>query len=109
MVTEPTAPVAPTTPMRASDTRSLQLERLVQRLDGLRHVLGADVAGDLDRRGRDDLRPDARALERGERPRSDPGVALHAGADERDLPEVVAHRPLDIQSAQRALGRHPVL
>src|SRR5262249_5947911 len=105
-VTVPTAPVAPTTPMRG---RSGKLERLVQCADRGLDLRRVEMAGDLDRRRRDDRRRDALALERRERLRRDAGVALHAGADDRDLAEVVASLPACAEPVERARGRRVVL
>ena len=66
----PDAPVAPTTATRViapptpvgrscRTSAGAELERVVQRPDGLGHVIGADHARDLDRRGRDHLDVDA--------------------------------------------------
>src|SRR5918995_3129185 len=96
-VTVPTAPVAPTTPMRGL----AKVEGLVQGLHGPVDVGRGDVTGDLDRGGRDEGRLDADGLERRERLRRDAGVTLHAGADEADLPEVVAGAPRHAESFER--------
>src|SRR5207237_6254963 len=89
-VTEPTAPVPPTTPMRVCLAK---LERLVERLHRAVDLAGRHVAGDLDRRGGDDGGRDPLALERRERLRCDSRMALHAGADHRHLAEVGAGAP----------------
>jgi hypothetical protein len=60
------------------------------------------VARDLDRRGRDDGRRDALALERRKCLGSDAGVALHPGSDHRDLAEVLARAPVCRQRVERA-------
>src|SRR5919198_4185912 len=72
--TVPTAPVAPTTPTRSSGMtplrlRGCQLERLVQRPHRPLDVLLGHVEGDLDRRGRDELRLDGEVAQCGERER----------------------------------------
>src|SRR5512146_3596847 len=79
-VTLPTAPVPPTTPMRA---RLAKVEGLVQRTHCPVDLVGRDVAGDLDRRRGDDGGLDPLALERREGLRGHAGMALHAGADHR--------------------------
>src|SRR5215211_4524417 len=101
MVTRPTAPVAPTTPMRGSLGKT---EGLVQRADGSVDVAARHVARDLDRRGRDDRRGDPRRLERLERLGGDSRVALHARANERDLAEVVARVPRGAELVERPVG-----
>src|ERR687897_194375 len=68
----PTAPVAPTTPMRGCLAK---LERLVERLHRAVDVGRGNVAGDLDRGGRDDRRLDAGLLERREGLGGDAGMA----------------------------------
>src|SRR6266540_1568867 len=83
-VTRPTAPVAPTTPtrgsaMRPDGLRAVELERRVECLNGGLHLVARDEAGDLDRRGGDDLRLDPERLERRKRLCGHPGMAPHAG------------------------------
>src|SRR5918994_1649110 len=90
----PTAPVAPTTPMRGPLAK---LERLVQRAHGTVDVRTRHVAGDLDRRRAHDWSLDSRALERRERLGRDARMALHAGADQAHLAQVVAGAPADGQ------------
>ena len=51
-------------------------------------LVGAHDARDSDRRRRDDLDVDARLRERAEHLRRHAGVALHAGADQRDLADL---------------------
>src|SRR5687768_13006539 len=85
----PTAPVAPTTPMRGS----AKVEGLVEGLHGPVDIGARHVASDLDRRGRDDRRLDPGRLERGERLGRDAGVALHPRPDQADLAQVVARGP----------------
>src|SRR4051812_34053931 len=94
----PTAPVAPTTPMRAL----CKVEGIVEGANGSVDLVRLDVTGDLDRRGRDDGRRDSRRLEGGERLRGDARVALHAGADHRDLAEVVLRLPAGAEPVERA-------
>src|SRR5262249_57203266 len=86
-VTWPTAPVAPTTPIRGSAMRplrlrALELERRVQRLDGLLHLVARDEASDLDRRRAHDRGLDPEFLERREHLRRHARMALHPGADD---------------------------
>src|SRR4029077_17432927 len=88
-VTLPTAPVAPTTPIRGSAMlalrfRALELECGMQRLDGLLDLSACDEAADLDRRRSDDHRLNPELLERGEHLRGHSGVAPHPGADHAD-------------------------
>src|SRR5919108_4785184 len=109
MVTPPTAPVAPTTPIRASVDDEVKLERLVERADGPADVPGRDMAGDLDRRGGHDLDGDSLGVQRGERLRGDPGMALHSRPDQAHLPEVVARRPLDAEAVGDGLDVRPGL
>ena len=61
------------------------------------------MAGDLDRRGGDDRRLDPGVLERREGLGGDAGVALHPGADEADLAQVVAGGPGDAEPLERPL------
>src|ERR687887_454873 len=94
--TRPTAPVAPITatlgmlPLRFG---RVELERLVEDPDRGLDLVAADVAGDLDRRGGDDLGLDSRAGEALEGLGRHAGVALHPRADHADLAEVVAGIP----------------
>src|SRR4051794_21883790 len=99
----PTAPVLPTTATLA------KVERLVESLHRTLDVRARDVAGDLDRRGRDDGRLDARAGKRRERLGCDARVALHARADEADLAQVVARVPVDAEAVERPRRVVPVL
>src|SRR4051795_12189010 len=101
----PTAPVEPITAILGL----AKVERLVERLDSAFDIVGLDMAGDLDRRRRDDGRLDAEARERLERPRSDARVALHAGSDEADLAEVVTCAPLEAERVERRGGVGAVL
>src|SRR3954447_282293 len=95
--TRPTAPVAPITPtlgMLALRLWRVELEGVVQHRDGRVDLIGADVAGDLDRRGRDDFGLDPGLGQRRERLCRHARVALHARADHAHLAEVVARAPL---------------
>src|SRR5450759_1101978 len=73
----------------------------VQRLYGTLHVFVGDVAGDLDRRGRDHFGLDSQLAQNLEGLGRDARMALHAGADDADLAQVVARAPAD---AERVLG-----
>src|SRR5205814_5130668 len=91
-VPPPTAPVAPTPPIRAgSGTDALlgeEAELLVHGPHGGLDLGAADDAGDSDRRRGDDLDVDAGFGERLEHVRGDARVALHSRADERHLPDL---------------------
>ena len=76
--------------MRALRVGSMQLERVMQGAHGAVDVSAQDVAGDLDRRRRNDLRLDALVVQHCEHLRRDSRMAFHAGADEADLAQVVA-------------------
>src|SRR4051794_29950653 len=104
-VTVPTAPVAPTTPMRALR----EVEGIVECAHGGVDVMGLDVAGDLDRRGRDDRRRDPFGLEGGEGLGGDARVALHAGPDHGHLAEVVLRLPAGAQAVERPGGLAAIL
>src|SRR5919108_3480174 len=95
-MTGPTAPVAPTTPIRTSRIvltlrgRLRQLEGVVERPHAPVDVVSGDVEGDLDGRGGDEMRLHAAVRQRGERLSGDPGMRLHSRADDAHLPEAVA-------------------
>ena len=98
----PTAPVAPTTPMRglASQARTprARAERPCRRrVEGTWQAILIGEVETIDA-------SIPACLERGEGLRGDAGVALHPGADEADLAEVVARRPAR-RRARRACGR----
>jgi hypothetical protein len=65
-----------------------QPELLVNRGDGSLDVVGPHDARDTDGRRRQDLDVDVGLGERLEHVGRDPGVRLHAGSDERHLPDV---------------------
>src|SRR4051794_32336887 len=90
-------------------TRIAELERGVQRTHSVLDGLLRHVAGDLDRRGRDDSGLDAELAQRGEGLRGDAGMALHAGADDGDLAEVVLGAPADAHPVERPRSGRPVL
>src|SRR4051794_33214752 len=79
-----------------------EIERPVEGLHRALDLGGRDVAGDLDRRRRDDHRLDAGARQRGERLGGDAGMALHARTDEAHLAEVVAGVPVEAEAVERA-------
>jgi hypothetical protein len=68
----------------------IELEGRVQRLYGALDVGLGNVAGDLDRRGRDHLGLDSQLAQHLESFGGDAGMALHAGADHADLAQIVA-------------------
>src|SRR4051812_14299225 len=111
-ITPPTAPVAPTTatlgmlPLRL---RGVELERPVQRRHRALDLVGAQVAGDLDRRGGDDLGLDPVVRQRLEGLRRNAGMAFHARADHAHLAEVVAGAPLDAEPVEHLGGGVAVL
>src|SRR4051794_41899537 len=89
-MTSPTMPVAPTTPMRAPSVlmvvpplrvRVAEVERRMQRAHRVLHRLLRHVAGDLDRRGRDDGGGDPEGGGRRRRLRRAAGGAAAACAD----------------------------
>src|SRR6478609_11090835 len=97
-MTLPTWPVAPTTAMLSPMSlpsrpavhdglvfRGVQVERRVHRADRVVERVGAGDHGDADLRRRDHLDVDAGVRQRGEEPRGDAGMRLHARADEREL------------------------
>src|SRR6266540_5478409 len=100
-VTGPTAPVAPTTPirgcsaMRPDGLGTVELESGMEGRDRALDRFARNEAGDLDRRGGDDLGLNPERLERSEGLRRHPRVALHAGADHAHLAQILARRPRD--------------
>src|SRR4051794_2046560 len=112
IMTPPTAPVAPTTatlgmlPLRFG---RVELEGGVQRGDRRLDLVAAQVAGDLDRRRRHDLRLDPVIGEGRERLGGDARVALHAGSDHADLAEIVARAPVDAETVEHLRGCVAVL
>src|SRR5919204_154809 len=112
--TVPTTPVAPTTPIRASSMLALRLGRVeLERAMELRHrpldLLAADMARDLDRRGRHQLGLDPRRRHCLEGLRGDPRMALHPRPDHAHGAEIVTCAPLDAQTGERLAGRVSVL
>src|SRR5918995_5473822 len=115
-IVDPTAPVAPTTAtriglchLRTVHARHVlgqhgvgaELERGVQLPDGLLHVLLAHDTGDLDRRGGDHLDVHAGVAQHGEGLGRHTRMALHSGADDRDLP----HPIVGLDRPEAELGR----
>src|SRR3712207_6444220 len=129
-VTVPTAPVAPTTPTRgpvpdpatrpakfpdegsdmlALRVRAPELEGVVQRADAPLDVLARDEERDLDRRRRDEVRPDAKPVERRERASSDARVASHPRAHDAHLRELPSLVPVSTKANERRLDLRLVL
>ena len=78
-----------------------ELEGLVQGLDGVGDAVGGDDAGDLDRRGGDHLDVDPFVAEDLEDLGGDAGVRAHAGADDRDLADLLVGADLERDVAER--------
>ena len=83
-----------------------ELERRVQRAHGVVELVGADDAGDLDRRRGDHLDVDAALAERGEDLGGDARVRAHAGADDGHLAHLgVLGERLDAELADDRVQR----
>ncbi len=110
IVTAPTAPVAPITPILASPfmpspganaSWSAATARGTSSVRTWQAILIGEVEITFD--------STPMPAERGERLRGDARMALHAGADEAHLAEVVAHRPFDVEPAEQLLAGGAVL
>src|SRR5580704_10693034 len=96
-MTVPTWPVAPTTATRIEEVygtsfgplRRVESERGMQMAHGVGHLLGAHHTRDPNRARRDHLDVDAVLRERLEHQCGDPGIRLHARADDRHAYDVV--------------------